>query len=236
MYPSCGATKIRPERAGEVNATLLAQLKLLDSHLDGTSLLSASQLQELHAALEVTVHLVGDNRESIERAFHTVALYDDKKSYFPFPFRRRGNDGFNVDRILVLLQQSILDRAYMPYNVQSFPDVFVGRSFESAKYFPGAIVDAVTDGVNLITPPPPALHSSSIFPFSNTSPSHPTIRKPFPRLQHGGRDVPVPWLSSLWRFREMVRTEDGRRVYPLHQPGVWRHGARWLVTRKLTLV
>jgi Peptidase M60, enhancin and enhancin-like/N-terminal domain of M60-like peptidases len=128
-----------------VFAAALAKIK---SHLDGTAVLTAAELQEQNDRIKQTMYAVAANKENLQQAFALIAAYEKMrggalfanattKGGFPNDFY--GADGKELDRVVLSIQQSIFDTAYTPANFAAFKDVLTGKKFNSSDWFPGKV-------------------------------------------------------------------------------------------------
>ena len=128
-----------------VFSAALAQIKF---HLDGAVTLSAAQLQNQNDRIAQTMYTLADNKASVLQAFSILSSYEAKeKGPFFINARTKGGfpnhpvavDGFELDRAVLAIQQSIHDIAFTPTALATYRDVLVGRKFNSADWFPGKV-------------------------------------------------------------------------------------------------
>jgi hypothetical protein len=127
----------------------MAKIKL---HLEGTTVLTAAELQEQNDRIKQTMYAVAANKENLLQAFALIAAYEKMrggalfanaatKGGFPNDFY--GADGKELDRAVLSIQQSIFDTAYTPANFAAFKDILTGKKFNSSDWFPGKVKNNV---------------------------------------------------------------------------------------------
>jgi hypothetical protein len=133
---------------GPVFAAALAAIK---AHLNGVPVLTAAQLQEQINRITQTVYTVIDSKDNLIEAFAIVALYESKQGgAFFINARTKGGfpndsgvaDGYELDRAVLALQQSIHDFAFEPAALAKYKDVLTGKKFNSSDWFPGKVKTA----------------------------------------------------------------------------------------------
>ena len=130
------------------SAVFAAALVKIKGHLDGTAVMTAAQLQEQNDRITQTTYTLADNKTNITRAFDVLNAYEfkEKGSFFinaktrqGFPNHPSKPDGFEIDRAVMAIQQSIFDFAYTPASLASYRDTLAGLKFNSSDWFPGAV-------------------------------------------------------------------------------------------------
>lgn len=129
-------------------AVFSAALAKLSSHLSGTSVLSATQLQEQNDRITQTLYTLVDNEANISQAFSLLTAYESKekgafflntKTKNGFPNYSGKVDGFEIDRAVLAIQQSIFDIAYTPAAMATYKGLLNGKKFNSSDWFPGKV-------------------------------------------------------------------------------------------------
>ena len=128
-----------------VFSAALAQLNL---HVSGASLLTAAQLQEQNDRITQTLYTLADNEANISQAFSLLNAYESKekgafflntKTKNGFPNYSGKVDGFEIDRAVLAIQQSIFDIAYTPAALATYKGLLSGKKFNSSDWFPGKV-------------------------------------------------------------------------------------------------
>ena len=124
-----------------------AAMDQIKTHLDGTSTLSPAQLQEQNDRITQTTYTLVENKTNIAKAFAVLSAYEakEKGAFFINTKTKNGfpnfgnSDGFELDRAVLAIQQSIFDYAYTPAALATFKDTLAGRKFNSSDWFPGKV-------------------------------------------------------------------------------------------------
>ena len=127
-----------------VFAAALGQIK---AHLDGTVVLSMAQLQDQNDRIVQTTYTLADNKGNIDKAFAVVTAYEakEKGAFFINAKTKAGfpnfnnADGFELDRAVLAIQQSIFDYAYTPVALATYKETLQGRKFNSSDWYPGPV-------------------------------------------------------------------------------------------------
>jgi Peptidase M60, enhancin and enhancin-like/N-terminal domain of M60-like peptidases len=137
-----------------VFAAAMANIK---RHLDGTAVMTAAQVQEQNDRITHTTYTLADNKTNIARAFDVIKAYEAKekgpffinaKTKDGFPNHPSKPDGFEIDRAVLAIQQSIFDFAYTPGGLKQFRDTLAGQKFNSSDWYPGKVkVPAIASAV-----------------------------------------------------------------------------------------
>jgi Peptidase M60, enhancin and enhancin-like/N-terminal domain of M60-like peptidases len=125
-----------------------AALAAIKSHLNSAPVLTPAQLQEQTSRIAQTMYTVVDNKDNLIEAFAIVALYESKQggAFFinartkgGFPNDSGVTDGYELDRAVLAIEQSVHDMAFTPDALAKYRDVLVGRKFNSSDWFPGKV-------------------------------------------------------------------------------------------------
>lgn len=125
-----------------------AAMVKIKAHLDGTSVMTPEQLQEQNDRIVQTTYTLSESKGNITQAFALLSAYEAKeKAPFFLNTRTKGGfpnysgkaDGFEVDRSVLAIQQSIFDFAFTPAALATYRDTLVGLKFNSSDWFPGAV-------------------------------------------------------------------------------------------------
>lgn len=129
-------------------AVFSAAIFKVKEHLDGTAVMTAAELQEQNDRITQTTYTLADNKTNITRAFDVIKAYEVKekgpffintKTKGGFPNSLGKSDGFEIDRAVLAIQQSIFDFAYTPAGLATYRDTLVGKKFNSSDWFPGKV-------------------------------------------------------------------------------------------------
>ena len=124
-----------------------AALDQIKAHLDSTVVLTLAQLQELNDRITQTTYTLIDNKTSLDKAFTILTAYEAKEKG-PFfintktkgGFPNFGNaDGFELDRTVLAIQQSIFDYAFTPAALATYKETLKGKKFNSSDWYPGKV-------------------------------------------------------------------------------------------------
>lgn len=138
---------------GLVFAAAMAKIK---AHIDGTAVLTPAELQTQNARIAQTVYTLADKKANIIQAFSIVDAYEakEKGAFFlntktkgGFPNDTGAVDGFELDRAVLAIQQSIFDSAYTPANLALYKNELIGKKFNTADWFPGAVKAAANPAI-----------------------------------------------------------------------------------------
>ena len=125
-----------------------AALAQLNAHLSGTSVLTAAQLQEQNDRIIQTLYTLADKEANIVQAFSLLSAYETKekgafflntKTKNGFPNYSGKIDGFEIDRAVLAIQQTIFDIAYTPAALATYKGLLSGKKFNSSDWFPGKV-------------------------------------------------------------------------------------------------
>ena len=115
----------------------------LTAHLNGTSSLSAGQIQTLTTTLRNNIRTVGANEAILNRAIEVVELYESVRGSI-FSGGQFNREQFNtVNNALrqasLDLQQGLITHGWTAENIRRYPDALEDRPFLSANFFPGFV-------------------------------------------------------------------------------------------------
>ena len=125
-----------------------AAMVKIKGHLDGSAVLTAAQLQEQTDRITQTTYTLADSKTNIAQAFAVISAYEAKekgpffinaKTKAGFPNFPDKVDGFEIDRAVLAIQQSIFDFAFTPAALATFRDALSGQKFNSSDWFPGKV-------------------------------------------------------------------------------------------------
>ncbi len=139
----------KPITADNNDAEVFSQAMFkIKAHLDGTAVMTAAQLQEQNDRIKQTTYTLAHNKTNITRAFEVIKAYEVKekgplfinaRTSTKFPNDTGKQDGFEIDRAVLALQQSIFDFAYTPSGLATYRDTLVGKKFNSSDWYPGKV-------------------------------------------------------------------------------------------------
>ena len=130
------------------SAVFAAAMVKIKGHLDGSAVLTPEQLQEQNDRITQTTYTLSESKGNITQAFALLNAYEAKekgaffinaKTKAGFPNYSGKVDGFEVDRSVLAIQQSIFDFAFTPAALATYRDTLVGLKFNSSDWFPGAV-------------------------------------------------------------------------------------------------
>jgi N-terminal domain of M60-like peptidases/Peptidase M60, enhancin and enhancin-like len=129
-------------------AVFAAAVSKIKSHIDGSAVLTNTQLQEQTDRITQTTYTVANSKSNISQAFAVLSAYEAKekgpffinaKTKTGFPNYSGTADGFEIDRAVLALQQSIFDFAFTPAALATYRDILAGQKFNSSDWFPGKV-------------------------------------------------------------------------------------------------
>ncbi|MDB4673349.1 M60 family metallopeptidase [Verrucomicrobiales bacterium] len=132
---------------GQSFETLLNQLS---DHLSGRTDLSTEEIPSLETGIIKEGSILARDTALIAKAFEVIAAYDDKhKPLFlnqktKGGFSRKDREGKELEHAILQLHQALLDYAYRFENIQEHTEIFAGKAFGTADFFPGK-TDPPTD-------------------------------------------------------------------------------------------
>ena len=115
----------------------------LTAHLNGTSTLSAGQIQTLTTTLRDNIRTVGASEAILNRAIEVVELYESVRGsiFSGGQFNREQFNTINnaLRQASLDLQQGLITRGWTAENIRRYPDTLEDRPFLSANFFPGFV-------------------------------------------------------------------------------------------------
>jgi hypothetical protein len=129
-------------------AVFNAALNYLKLHLEGSSTLTAGQLEVQTERMKQTMYAVTNSKETLLLAFSVIAAYEKMRggAFFAntatkggFSNEYYGATNTNIDRAVLTIQQSIHDSAFEPSTFAKYKDVLAGKKFNSSDWFPGKV-------------------------------------------------------------------------------------------------
>jgi hypothetical protein len=126
---------------------------LLKSHIDGSKVLSDSEIKEQDSIIQAKISAIGIKKEIIAQAFDLVAAYETVLGPLFLNdtgkvMQRKPEEGKEIHYAMFYIQDAIT-RAYCSANLEKFPDVYNGAMFKTSEYFPGK-VDPPSDPSGLL--------------------------------------------------------------------------------------
>ena len=147
----------KPVTADNNDAVVFAAaLDQIKAHLDGTTVLSMAQLQDQNDRIVQTTYTLADSKSNIDKAFAVITAYEakEKGAFFINAKTKTGfpnfnnADGFELDRAVLAIQQSIFDYAYAPAAFGTYKEALRGKKFNSSDWYPGPVkIPAVPSAV-----------------------------------------------------------------------------------------
>ena len=148
--PIFGASKLaycKPVVAGEdatVFSTALSKLKL---HLQGTSEISAAEINTQAGLLASSMLMLIDNEIMLKDALALLDLYEKKEGVFFIAAKTKLGfqntpgkaDGFELARAVFSLQQGIFDHAYTPAAFAKYRSLLSANKFNTSDFYPGKV-------------------------------------------------------------------------------------------------
>ena len=130
---------------GSVDDLIVVMSDLTD-HITGAAPLTGPQIEARTATLEANREFLDDTTAVMKDAFDLSNLYEsavgplfvNAETSGGFPREQQGADGYELERAIFAVQQAILDVIYTPANCQVHQQLFRGRKFATADFFPGA--------------------------------------------------------------------------------------------------
>jgi Peptidase M60, enhancin and enhancin-like/N-terminal domain of M60-like peptidases len=125
-----------------------AALVKIKAHIDGVTVLTAAELQEQNDRIAQTMYTLADKSETLLLAFSILTSYEAKekgpfflnvKTKNGFPNHPAAPDGFELDRAVLAIQQSIHDVAFTPDAIAKYKTILAGKKFNSSDWFPGKV-------------------------------------------------------------------------------------------------
>lgn len=122
-------------------------LNRISDHISGASILSGTQIIAEQSNIESNKALLANNKAIMAAAFALVAEFETIKGplFVAGPTSiERTSTGYELEILMLYLQQHILDYSYTEANLLAYPAIFENVKFETSSYFPGAL-DAPSD-------------------------------------------------------------------------------------------
>jgi len=129
-------------------AGILAAIADLSKIVDGTKDVSAEQWPTVLAAFTKESHLLDAHDDIMNAALDFVDLYEAKKGPLFMNDKTRGgfdrrvkqSDGKELERAMMVVQQTILDTLYSSSTLaDECESVFIGRRWKTSAFFPGHV-------------------------------------------------------------------------------------------------
>ncbi len=125
---------------------------------DTKSILSSEQLQLRVNRLKQTMYAVAESKSTLLHAFNVITIYEkmrggaffvNKETKDGFPNENSDDDGRDIDRTVLTIQQGIHDTAFLPANVAKYKNILATKKFNSHEWFPGKIKNNVKADPNV---------------------------------------------------------------------------------------
>ncbi len=142
----------KPVKSGNNDLAVFdASLVAVRLHLEGKdakSALSSGQLQLHSNRLKQTMYSVAESEATLLQAFEIIAAYEkmrggaffaNKETKNGFPNENYGDNGRDIDRAVLAIQQGIHDIAFLPANLTKYKSALEGKKFNSHEWFPGKV-------------------------------------------------------------------------------------------------
>jgi hypothetical protein len=126
----------------------LAAVKLYLEGKDAKSALSSEQLQLHSNRLKQTMYAVAESEAAVLQAFDVITAYEkmrggaffvNKETKNGFPNENYGDNGRDIDRAVLTIQQGLHDIAFLPANFTKYKSILAGKKFNSHEWFPGKV-------------------------------------------------------------------------------------------------
>jgi Peptidase M60, enhancin and enhancin-like/N-terminal domain of M60-like peptidases len=130
----------------------IAAVKLHLEGKDSKSVLSSDQLQLHINRLKQTMYAIAASEATLLQAFDVISAYEkmrggaffvNKETKNGFPNENYGDNGRDIDRAVLTIQQGIHDIAFTPANFIKYKSTLAGKKFSSHEWFPGKIKNDV---------------------------------------------------------------------------------------------
>lgn len=136
------------EQSSSELSTAMTQLK---NHINGSALLTISQINAITAVIDGNRGQIDDNAAIVTQAFDLISTYETVKGPLFVSTPATGSftrtDTSTVVRALAYsmlrLQQAVLDVVYTAANLVKYPSILNGAKFLTSSYFPGAVTPPV---------------------------------------------------------------------------------------------
>lgn len=132
------------EQSSSELSTAMTQLK---NHINGTALLTISQINAITAVIDSNRGQIDDNAAIVTQAFDLISTYETVKGPLfvstPVEGSFTRTDTSTAIRALAYsmlrVQQSVMDVVYTAANLAKYPTILNGAKFLTSSYFPGAV-------------------------------------------------------------------------------------------------
>ena len=124
--------------------TITSAFAQLKSHINGTTALTATQIQEQSAIITANRTQLGSDAAVIAGAIDLVNTYETLKNplFTGWPTRReftRDEPGFELPQAMFTLQQQMLDWTYTANSLAAHEGLLDGWLMKTSSYFPGSV-------------------------------------------------------------------------------------------------
>jgi hypothetical protein len=128
------------------NGPYLDVIDNLKAHLNGQIVLTDADFTANHDVLLQNVSVLSTDAEAVARSFELIELFEttegaifttnNTKNGFNRNYR---NDGLNLHRNIMVVQQGLIDHTYHSTWLQDSVDLLRDKSFQTSTYFPGSV-------------------------------------------------------------------------------------------------
>lgn len=126
-------------------AAYVMSVDRVTDHLSGITILTTDELSSEAATFPNYIQALSNDETSIQMAFDLVKDYETahgglftKGSTTEGGFSRTGS-GYELENMMLAIQQAIIDFVYNRENLAAYPSSFENVKFETASFFPGAV-------------------------------------------------------------------------------------------------
>ncbi len=126
-------------------SVFLNSISRIKAHIEGTLILTANELLVERDIIELNQMVLTNDSNAINEALCLVELHDNTLGALftegtPSEAGFSGNaSGFELEHVMISVQQAILDHSYSAENLINYPALFENAKFETSSYFPGAV-------------------------------------------------------------------------------------------------
>ena len=122
-------------------------LNTLETYVLGDTILTNAQITAQTNLINNNIKYIGKSEDIINEALSFVKSFENS-SYKPLFMndatknglpRTNSAFGMSIYYAVFAVQQGLLDYAYTPKNIKSYPELFKDKKFETSTYFPGAV-------------------------------------------------------------------------------------------------
>ncbi|WP_430934656.1 M60 family peptidase N-terminal accessory domain-containing protein [Saccharicrinis sp. 156] len=127
------------------SSEFIASINSLKDHVAGTATLTANELNIEKLTLEQYMEVLENDVYSIKAAFELVAAFEAKygglftKGTTTEGGFLRSASGFELENVMLDLQQGLIDYAYTEDNLVNNTSLFENVKFETSSFFPGSV-------------------------------------------------------------------------------------------------